>query len=119
MPRSGGKAQRRLIRNPMLNVHRPTQQELAIALSELARNRHFITVLHHLNAERDDLVYLVSSGVGERTEMLGAISRAAGGITALSSFLEQCLTFSKTLDETAKQVSASATDGAAGSGRDH
>ena len=43
----------------------PTQTELAIAVLELARNRHFHTVMRYLRAEREDLIYCMTSSIGD------------------------------------------------------
>ena len=48
----------------------PTQTELAIAVLELARNRHFHTVMRYLRAEREDLIYCMTSSIGDQSERL-------------------------------------------------
>ena len=88
----------------------PTQTELAIAVLELARNRHFHTVMRYLRAEREDLIYCMTSSIGDQSERFGYVSRLAGGVTALSAVLDQFISLSKTLDGTGIEGFAADTD---------
>ncbi len=78
----------------------PTQQELTIAVLELARNHHFHVVVRYIRAEREDLIYNLGAGIGPRADSMGIVSRFAGGVTALSGLLDQFIAISKTLDGT-------------------
>jgi len=88
----------------------PGEQRLAIAMSELRRNDHFAVFASWLEYEREETVRSLTNGTF--SEKFGAVSRAAGAVTALDTVIEQVGIVNLFVDALNNQGSTPPRDGA-------